>query len=238
MLYNFIIVDDNEIFLENTSKIVKNFFKKKGINCNTYLFNDYNDDFYKTMYTYKDNKVYILDIETPSANGISIAEKIRSNDFVSIIMFVSAYEEDYIRQILRSDSRYFTTISKRDLENNLIAKLNKLLNQNPNKILSIRIDDNLYQIIENDIFYIKYENRKTIIVMKDCNLIINKQLNDMYNFLSKNFIYSHKACIINMTKVIEYSLITKQIDFEEGIKTDLISRKYINELDTFYKIKG
>ncbi len=237
MLYNFIVVDDNEYSLLLIEEIIKKFFKKKDIKYNIYLFKDYKKDFYEIMYTYMDNKVYLLDIEAPSANGVTIAEKIRSTDFVSTIMFVSAYEEDYMRQIFRSDSQYFTTISKRDLESSLVVKLEKLMKQNPSKILSIRVESNLYQIAENDIYYVKYENRKTIIAMKDCNLIINKQLNDMYNFLSKKFIYSHKACIVNMTKIIEYSLITKQIDFEDGMKTDLISRKYIKDLDDFYKIK-
>lgn len=236
-MYNFIIVDDNEHFLKLIDKTVKNFFKQKGLECKTYLFSDYNEEFYKMVYTYIENKVYILDIETPSDNGINVAMKIRTNDFVSNIIFQSAYEEDYIRQILRSDVKYFSSFSKKDLEVNLIAKLEKLLKQNPSKTLRIRIDEKLYQIVENDIFYIKYENRKTIIKMKECELKINKQLNEIYYFLSHNFVYSHKSCIINMLKVIDYSLITKEINFEDKIKTDLLSRKYIKNLDDYYKIK-
>ena len=38
-------------------------------------------NFYKVMNKEMDNKVYILDIETPNGNGIDIAKKIRSKDF-------------------------------------------------------------------------------------------------------------------------------------------------------------
>lgn len=236
-MYNFIIVDDNEYFLSLIDKTIKKFFTKKGLECKTYLFKDYNEDFYKMMYNYIENKVYILDIEAPSNNGINVAMKIRDNDFVSNIIFQSAYEEEYIRQILRSDVKYFNSFSKIDLETNLIAKLEKLLKQNSNKVLRIRIDEKLYQIVENDIFYIKYENRKTIIKMKECELKINKKLNEIYYFLSHNFVYSHKSCIINMAKVNDYSLKIKEIAFENNIKTDLLSRKYIKNLDDYYKIK-
>lgn len=236
MLYNFIIVDDNKFFLNLMDKLVKKVFDEKGINCNTYLFSNYTEDFYKLVYTYMENKVYLLDIETPSGNGINVAEKIRNTDFVSNIIFISAYEENYMRQILRSDVKYFSSLSKNGIEENLPIKINKLLKLNPNKTLRIRIDDNLYQIIESDIFYIKYENRKTIIAMKECELQINKQLNEIYYFLSSNFVYSHKACIVNLTKVTDYSLIAKEIIFEDGLKTDLLSRKYIENLDNYFKI--
>lgn len=236
-MYNFIVVDDSEFFLNLIDKTIRNFFKQKGLECKIYLFSDYSEDFYKMMYNYIENKVYILDIEAPSNNGINVAMKIRNNDFVSNIIFQSAYEEEYIRQILRSDVKYFSSFSKRDLETNLIAKLEKLLKQNLGKTLRIRIDEKLYQIAENDIFYIEYKERKTIIKMKECDLKINKQLNDIYYFLSHNFVYSHRSCIVNMLKVIDYSLITKEINFEDRIKTDLLSRKYIKNLDDYYKIK-
>lgn len=236
-MYNFIVVDDNEYFLDLIDKTIKKFFAQKGSECNIHLFKDYNEDFYEMMYSYVENKVYILDIETPLNNGITVAMKIRDNDFVSNIIFQSAYEEEYVRQILRSDVKYFSSFSKRDLETNLIAKLEKLLKQNPNKVLRIRIDEKLYQIVENDIFYVKYENKKTIIKMKECELKINKQLNEIYYFLSHNFVYSHKSCIINMAKVIDYSLKIKEITFEDNIKTDLLSRLYIKNLDDYYKIK-
>lgn len=236
-MYNFIVVDDNKYFLDLIEKTIKKFFARKGLECNIHLFKDYNEDFYEMMYSYIENKVYILDIETPLNNGITVAMKIRNNDFVSNIIFQSAYEEEYVRQILRSDVKFFCSFSKRDLEFNLMAKLEKLLKQNPSKILRIRIDEKLYQIVENDIFYIEYKDRKTIIKMKECELKINKHLNEMYYFLSHNFVYSHKSCIINMKKVIDYSLKIKEITFEDNIKTDLLSRLYIKNLDDYYKIK-
>ena len=70
-------------------KIIENSSKKCKYEYNLKSFLDYNEDFYKTVYTYMKNKIYILDIEVPSANGIQVAEKISLTDKDSTIIFVS-----------------------------------------------------------------------------------------------------------------------------------------------------
>ena len=74
-MINFIICDDNEFFLMDICKIVDDFCVKKNINYKIYPFKSYNFEFIKIMDERLDNKVYILDIETPSGNGIDIAKK-------------------------------------------------------------------------------------------------------------------------------------------------------------------
>ena len=38
-------------------------------------------------------RIYLLDIETPSASGIDIARKIRKHDIESMIIFITGHEE-------------------------------------------------------------------------------------------------------------------------------------------------
>ena len=82
-MINFIICDDNEFFLMEIYSVVSNFCLNKGINFEIHVFKSYNNEFFDIMNKELDNKVYILDIETPSGNGIDIAKKIRSNDLNS-----------------------------------------------------------------------------------------------------------------------------------------------------------
>ena len=74
-MINFIICDDNEFFLMEIYHIISNFCLSKKINFKIYAFKDYDSEFYEIMCKELDNKVYILDIETPSGNGIDIAKK-------------------------------------------------------------------------------------------------------------------------------------------------------------------
>lgn len=237
MLYNFIIADDHSYFLDLMVKTVEKTSKIKGYNCNIYKFNDYNNDFFNYVYKDLHNKVYILDIETPSCNGIEVAQIIRKNDEVSTIIFVSAYEDDYIRSIFKSDSNYFCSVSKKELEVNLEAKLIKLFNSKKQKSIKIKTNDCLLNIAEEDIVYIFFEDRKSHIITLNNTMTISKPLNDIYKLLSDDFVYSHQACIINMNKVIDYSYSIREIKFNNGIKTDLISRKYMANLDNYYKSK-
>lgn len=237
MLYNFVIVDDNEYFLNFMERIIQETIIDNNHECKINKFNDYNEDFFNTVHKYMENRILILDIETPSDNGIQVAAKIREFDNESIIIFVSAYENDYLRAILKSDTNYFCTLTKDNLSYDLKIKLEKIFNNNENKkkILNFRFKDTLYTVLDSDIIYIKYEDRKCHIITHNNTIKTNQTLGEIYDMLPNNFVYSHKACIVNMLKVIDYSLIVKEINFENNIKTDLISRKYIENLDNFYK---
>jgi len=235
MLYNFIIVDDNEYFLDLMCKTTQSTVSKNNLKCKIHKFNDYNNDFFDIIHKHMENRIIILDIETPSNSGINIASKIRQFDDDSIIIFVSAYEENYLRAIVKSDTNYFCTLAKDNLEYDLQTKLQKIFNSRKRKILKFRIKDCLYMIEVNDIVYIKYEDRKCQIITQDNSITTNQTLSEIYDMLPDNFVYSHKACIVNMLKVIDYSLVVKEINFENNLKTDLISRKYVEQLDNFYK---
>lgn len=238
MMYNFIVVDDRKEFINIISKIIKKTSEKCEFKYSLTTFLDYNDEFYKTVYTYMKNKIYILDIEAPSANGIQVAEKITLTDKESTIIFVSAYEDAYLRFIVKCSANYYCSLSKTNLEVELAIKLENLIKRGIQKIINISSNNTLYQVIENDILYIMYEKGKILIVNENYSVSVNKQLNEMYKLLSNNFVYSHKACIVNMLQIADYSLITQEIVFKNGKKCNLISRKYVKDMDAFYQSEG
>lgn len=235
MMYNFIVVDDRKEFIDIISGIIKKTSEKCNFKYNLKTFLDYNDDFYKTVYTYMKNKIYILDIEVPSANGIQVAEKIAMTDKESTIIFVSAYEDAYLRFIVKCSANYYCSLSKGNLQVELAIKLENLVKSGIQKIINITSNNTLYQVIENDILYVMFEKGKIIIVCENYSISVNKQLNEMHKLLSDNFLYSHKACIVNMLQIAEYSLATQEIIFKNGKKCNLISRKYVKDMDEFYK---
>ena len=128
-MINFIICDDNEFFLMEIYNIVSSFCLKRNINFNIYVFSDYNSDFFDIMKKELDNKVYILDIETPSGNGIDIAKKIRNKDLNSFFIFISSYTAKYVNKAVNSDTMFIGYISKRkNYYDELERKLKKIFN--------------------------------------------------------------------------------------------------------------
>lgn len=234
MLYNFIIVDDDKYFLNLIKNKVKKVIDENNYHCNISIFNDYNKDFYNCLYEFKENKIYILDIEVPSRNGIEVAREIRKLDLNCKIIFISAFEIEYSRLILKSNTEYYASILKENIENEFELKLTNLLKSRASKILKFVVDNNLFFVEEEDIIYIAYIDRKCFINTNFCTFSINKSLNEIYSMLSSYFLYSHKACIINMRKVIDYSVNPNEIIFSNGKRIDLISRKYIKVIDDYY----
>ena len=83
-MINFIVVDDMEFFREQINDVILSFSMKSNIPTNKYIFDEYNKNFRKISNSKLENKIYVLDIETPKHNGIEEAKKIRKKDENSI----------------------------------------------------------------------------------------------------------------------------------------------------------
>lgn len=123
-MINFIIVEDNKYFLKKFNDIVMEYMFDSNYSFDIKTFSSYDENFYNLVNTKLLNKVYLLDIHTTYVNGIDVAKMIREKDLDSIIIFLSAYEDDYYKDILRSSIQYFCFISKcEDFEKTLKRKL-------------------------------------------------------------------------------------------------------------------
>ena len=92
-MINVILCDDNKKDCLRILKVVEEFMNCKKIEYDKYVFNDYNNKFYRVVEEKLPSKIYLLDIETPSASGIDIARIIRKKDVDSVIIFLIAYKE-------------------------------------------------------------------------------------------------------------------------------------------------
>lgn len=236
-MINFIIVEDNDYFLERFKNIVMSYMFKKNYSFDIKTFTNYNNDFYKILNEPLLNKIYLLDIHTKHINGIDIAKKIREKDLDSTIIFLSAYEDDYYKDILRSSIQYFCFISKcEDFEKNLKRKLGILLkNINNTNILQFEENNILYTIPEHSILYITKEkdSRKSKIVTDNSDLYCYKSLINFENEL-KGFIRTHRNCLINPLRVESYDFKKKLVIFDNCSYTNLLSKKY--KTDITFKI--
>lgn len=228
-MINYIVCDDNEIMRNNIETIINKIMMNNNIEYKIHMFSDYDKNFNKLVSQNLTNKVYILDIETPSESGINIARKIRIHDIESIIIFLTSHYE-LGSVLLEEEIMFLTFISKfNDMEKRLTSALNKALNHIGQK-QAIRFEDHgvLYTIPVNDILYITHDSvsRKSIIKTDYTDFSISKSLSEIVLMLDGRFIRTHRACIANKSRIRMIDKKKNIISFDSGITTDLLSNMY------------
>lgn len=232
-MVNFIICDDNKKILENVASIVDKIMMKNEFAYKKYLFENYDTNFDKVVKSKMPNKIYILDIEVPNVSGIDVARKIREKDIESIIVFLTSHDElGYI--ILKSEFFFLTFISKfDDYENKLKNAVKKSLLLLGKRTM-IRFEDQgiLYTIPVRDILFVTRDSieRKCIIRTDYTEFRINKSLVEVKAMLDDKFKQSHRACLVNMERVVTINGAKKIITFDNNMTTDLVTANFKKEV--------
>lgn len=228
-MINVIICDDNKRDKNKVAEIVSKFMDRKKLEYKNYLFDDYDIKFDNIINQKLPSKIYLLDIETPSASGIDIARKIRKTDVDCVIIFLTGHEE-LGNIVLKNDIMFLSFINKfDDLENRLNNSLNKALVLLKTKRV-IRIEDRgvSYTIEINDILYVTKDSyeRRTVIKTDYAEIKVNQSMQEIMNLLDDRFIQTHRACYINDDRKVKVDRIQKIITFDTGDTIDLLSDKY------------
>lgn len=229
-MVNFVICDDNKEYLKMVSDIADNVMMKNKIEYKKHLYTEYGDKFEEEAMSHKLlNKVYILDIQTPTRSGIDVARKIRKKDVDSIIIFLTSFN-DLGMNVLNDELMILTFINKMDnCENRLKSAIKRSLEILDVKNV-IRFNDHgvLYTIPANDILYITRDTveRKCIIKTDYNDFKVKKSLTELSNILGENFVETHRSCIVNMTRVRKIDKKKRIITFDNNETTDLISENY------------
>ena len=228
-MVNVIICDDNEKDRNNVIQIVNNFMTKNNIEFKTHVYKDYNKSFDEIINSNIPFKIYLLDIETPSASGIDIARRIRSKDVDSVITFLTVHEE-LGNTILKNDLMFLSFINKFDnLKLRLTKSLKKALDLlNHRSIIKFTDRNTIYTIDMNDILYLTKESfeRKTIIKTDYAEFKVNNTLAEIVEMLDDRFIQTHRSCYINNDRKSCIDKTKRIIYFDNGESTDLLSDKY------------
>lgn len=228
-MINVIICDDNKRDKNKVAEIVSKFMDRKKLEYKNYLFDDYDIKFDNIINQKLPSKIYLLDIETPTASGIDIARKIRKTDVDCVIIFLTGHEE-LGNIVLKNDIMFLSFINKFDnFENRLNNSLNKALVLLKTKRV-IRIEDRgvSYTIEINDILYVTKDSyeRRTVIKTDYAEIKVNQSMQEIMNLLDDRFIQTHRACYINDDRKVKVDRIKKIITFDTGDTIDLLSDKY------------
>lgn len=227
-MINIIICDDNIRDANNIEKIVKKYFNKMKFNI--YKFNDYNNKFLKIIDIDLDNKIYLLDIETPSMSGIDVARIIRKKDYSSVIIFLSGHD-DLSRIVAKKNIMSLNFINKFDnLEHNLKYSLDLALSV-VGKRRRVKFESRsvIYNIALDNILYVTRDtlSRKSIIVCDNNIYEVYINLKNVVGKLGDDFVQTHRACYVNKNRVKVINHKEKYIMFDNGKMINLVSKKYV-----------
>ncbi len=232
-MINFIICDDVKKYREMAEKVIDAYMMKNKVEYKTHLFEDYDNSFMKIVESKLSFKIYILDIETPSKSGIDIARYIRNKDVDSVLIFLTGHQE-LGNVVIKNDFLFLSFINKFDnCEERLKKSIDKALQVFKIKSI-VKFKDNgiFYTIPQDDILYITRDSvdRKCIIITDYNEFKVGKSLSELESMVNDNFVKTHRACIVNRRRVLSFSKSLKQVVFDNGTTSDLISTRFDKEL--------
>lgn len=232
-MLNVVICDDNKRDLGKITKLIDVFMKKNKYDYKKHIYSDYNDEFMKLVKTKIPFRIYILDIETPSRSGIDVAREIRNRDLDSVIIFLTGHDE-LGRVILQNDLMFLAFVNKFD---NLAKRLNEVMYKAMNlvkikRVIRIEEGNNTYIINLNDILFLSKDtfDRKTTIKTDYTEYRVRTSLSQLKEMLDDRFLQSHRACIVNKTRIARIDYGKRIIYFDNNDYTDLLSNKYKKEM--------
>lgn len=228
-MINFIICDDKKEFIDEIVNTIDKVMMNNSEAYRKHIFNEYDDNFIKMIDSDLSWKIYILDIEVKDKSGIEMARKIREKDIESMLIFVTAYYNKYMEEILKSKFMFLDFINKQNnYQKDLISTIEYALN-NIKKRNIIRFKSNgiIYTLETNDILYIcRDKDRKCTIKTTSNEFTVSKTLLELYELLDDNFTYSHRACIVNQDRIKIYNKKEHIIVFDTEDVIDLVSNRF------------
>ncbi len=234
-MMKFIIVEDGKLVQDTFKQILRKLSIKNNQNLEVQYFSKYCKELQKEIDTELYRKVYIMDIELEdSISGLEIADKIREKDWDSEIIFVTKHDqlfESAHRKILD----VFDFIEKFDdmeqrLENDIQKIFNKKIDSGVLKLSGKFVELEIYM---KNILYITRdkEERKSIIHTEEVQFKVGYSLTELLKNLDSRFVQTHKSCIANKTRMAERNYSKGYFILDNGIKVDLLSKKFRKEIE-------
>lgn len=142
-MLEFVVVDDNKFLNEQIQDVINGVLMKTKIDYVYKIFYDYDSVFFELVNDDSENRVYVLDLQTPHSSGLTAIRTIREHDKHSKIIIISDYCDDhfpeifklkYILQTIKKDNELLTYIFVIPCFNTLHLLSNKNLPSNSSSL--------------------------------------------------------------------------------------------------------
>lgn len=222
-MINIAIVDDESIQVELLEKYVQNWAIDSNIRIKTEHFHSAESfDFSWSM----DKKYHIvlLDVQMSGQNGVDLAKKIREEDSVVKIIFITAII-DYIQDGYDVDAINY--LIKPIKEEKLHKCLDKAVSKIPKeeKIILINVDGQVYRIVQKDITYIEAFAHYIEVNTVNGKYTTKKNISSIEIELDGNaFMKCHRSYIVGLRHV--RSIGNSELELDNGAIVPVSRRQY------------
>ena len=231
------IIYENEEKMQNLYKdIIQEFMNAKELDYKIYEFNCLKKECDKKFNNnLSGKKIYLLGLNVPGVSGLDFAKSIRNNgDWYSQIIIIKNYKKyednNFISRLLMVDFVSKHSDIRKELNFSLEIAFSVL---NRQLALTFKCNNEIFQILYNDIFYIEknLNDNDSTIVTRNNEYIIKCSINRLNKVLSNDnrFFKCHRSCIVNINNIVSFDMSNNIIKFNDK-ETNLVSRNKKKEL--------
>ncbi len=232
-MVNFVVVDDNSLYVSKIEKLVVTYMMNNKIDFHIEVFNDYTADLLKYIKKNKKNTIYIIDLELPNGDGIDAARYIRNevNDWINPIIILTAHTSLYF-EVYKQRLQVLDFIGKCECVNkNLLENIDICLRMfNINRNYKFKYKNIEYTIPFDKINYFQREDRRIKIVTLDGFYYHYESIVSLCKKLPSFFIVSSKGVILNTKNVSFIDWNDEHVQFKDGTNGYLVSKSHKKEL--------
>lgn len=186
------ICDDEKIFVKASAEAIENL---SGLEISKF---SNSSELLESIESGNKYHIYILDIEMPNIDGLTLAKNIRKHSYKSVIIFITGYS-NYVFDVFEVEA--FRFIPKDKIGEQLLPAVKKAvekLNREKEKVYIVKGSE-CESIPLNDIVYVEYMS-KYISIYKN-NGKVQKERKYLHSFMEDiddtNFIYVTKSIAVN-----------------------------------------
>ena len=199
------ICDDEEIFIDSTCTIVKQWAEKNNISLTLFRFT--NGDDLIDAHRAKRMDLIILDVIMPLFNGMDTARELRETDWTVPIIFLTSSREFAVDSY---EVKAFNYLLKPVDDGKLSRVLDDFLKtvQTPKHTFTARTDEGFMQIIISDVDYLEAQNKQVLFHMSYGSIIaVHEQFSICAEIFSpeNGFCRCHRSYIVNLSCVKQFS---------------------------------
>lgn len=234
-MIRFILIEDDKVHQDKVKKLLRAVTFDNDEDIKISVYQKFTSKLREEIQDNSDRKIYIIDIELANnCSGVQIAKHIRENDWESEIIFMTNHDKMF-ETVYRNVYKVFDFIEKfHSFDSRLEKDINEILKMNfDNKMFVYRGRNIDLHIFYREILYIyrDTEDRKVVIVTTKNKFSVNLSIQDTLAKLDNRFKIVHRACIVNLDRVQKFNWSEKYFMLDNGLKVDLLSKKYRKEVE-------
>lgn len=178
---------------------------ERGINAAVRKF----DNGTSLLYCIRDNGMFdlvFMDVEMKKMNGLETAARIRENDFITAIIFVSQYE-NYYKEAYDVHPFHFLNKPVGQARLNEVMDSYMKMKKRDRETFTFNVNKVQHTVYLSDVLYFSSERRLINVICSDEIHVFYGKLNDVEDHITAKqckFIRIHQSFLVNLRHVKEY----------------------------------